>query len=70
LESTKELYAESFHKALRGEVIIIQDEAIIGDTTVWFEYKMNPVYDIQSQLIGIAMYIKNIDAQKRQKFLE
>jgi hypothetical protein len=45
LESTKELYKESFHKALEGEVTIIQDEAIIGDTTVWFEYKMNPVYD-------------------------
>ena len=65
LESTKELYKECFQKALRGEVTIVQDEAIIGDTTVWFEYKMNPVYDIQSQLIGIAMYIKNIDAQKK-----
>ena len=65
LESTKELYKESFQKALRGEVTIVQDEAIIGDTTVWFEYKMIPVYDIQSQLIGIAMYIKNIDAQKK-----
>jgi PAS domain S-box-containing protein len=65
LESTQNLYAESFQKALEGEIIIIQDEAVVGNTTVWFEYKMNPVYDVNNQLIGIALYIKNINAQKR-----
>lgn len=65
LESTKKLYDESFQKAIQGEIIILQDEAIVGKTTVWFEYKMNPVYDIKNQLIGIALYIKNINAQKK-----
>jgi PAS domain S-box-containing protein len=68
LESTQNLYAESFQKALEGEIIIIQDEAVVGNTTVWFEYKMNPVYDVNNQLIGIALYIKNINAQKEQKY--
>jgi PAS domain S-box-containing protein len=64
-ESTRQLYAESFQKALGGEITIVQNEAIVGDITIWLEYKMNPVYDANHELIGIALYIKNIDAQKK-----
>ncbi|MDI9881941.1 PAS domain S-box protein [Flectobacillus longus] len=64
-ESTRQLYANSFQKALNGEITIVQDEAVVGDKTIWLEYKMNPVYDTNHELVGIALYVKNIDAQKK-----
>jgi hypothetical protein len=37
----KRTLQRKFSQSFGGEVTIVQDEAIIGDTTVWFEYKMN-----------------------------
>jgi PAS domain S-box-containing protein len=64
-EGSKELYAESFERAMNGERIKTQHLAVTESASIWSEYTMNPVYGNDNQLIGVAMTAKNIDGEKR-----
>jgi two-component system, sporulation sensor kinase E len=64
-EGSKELYAESFDRAMKGERIKTQHLAVTENASFWSEYTMNPVYGDDNELIGVAMTAKNIDAEKR-----
>src|SRR4051794_26227811 len=48
----KELYEDSFSKALNGEYTDVQIETPGESFSIWFEYKMNPVYKPTGELLG------------------
>lgn len=66
IEPLKPLYLESFEKAVNGETILTERETAAGDVSIWFQYKVNPVYDENKQLLGIALTATNIDDAKRK----
>lgn len=65
LEPLKEIYFSAFENAIQGESTTVQKETSGGEVHLWFEYKANPVYDDARNLIGVAIYAKNIDEQKK-----
>ncbi|MGX7686507.1 PAS domain S-box protein [Flectobacillus roseus] len=65
LEPLKDIYFSAFENAIQGESTTIQKETSTGEIHLWFEYKANPVYDDAKKLIGVAIYAKNIDEQKK-----
>jgi PAS domain S-box-containing protein len=60
----KELYTNAFNKALQGENVIVENETKFNSTSIWFEYKVNPVYNQLKELIGITLAAKNISKEK------
>jgi PAS domain S-box-containing protein len=67
IEPMKPLYLESFDKAVNGETILVESETAIGDVSIWFQYKVNPVYDDEKRLLGVALTATNIDHTKRKE---
>lgn len=65
VEPLKEIYFSAFENAIQGESTSVQKETSSGEIHLWFEYKANPVYDDAQNLIGVAIYAKNIDEQKK-----
>ncbi|MFY7827154.1 MAG: PAS domain S-box protein [Flectobacillus sp.] len=65
LQSLKPLYQTAFEKALRGEFTVVQNLTTNKEHNVWFEYRINPVYSENQQFVGVAIYAKNIDRQKK-----
>lgn len=59
------LFLESFDKAIKGETVLVENKTKTDDVSIWFQYKVNPVYDKSLTLIGVALTAKNIDEQKR-----
>lgn len=64
-KQTNELYHSTFLKAIEGETIITQNETKADTISLWFEYKMNPVYSQTGELLGVILNAKNIDDQKK-----
>lgn len=60
----KDLYTNAFHKALQGEHVIVENETNFNGTSIWFEYKVNPVYNTLNNLIGITLSARNINKEK------
>lgn len=67
IEPLKLAYLESFEKAVNGETILTERETTAGDISIWFQYKVNPVYDENKQLLGVALTATNIDNAKRKE---
>ncbi|MDI9864184.1 PAS domain S-box protein [Flectobacillus sp. DC10W] len=65
VEPLMEIYFAAFESAIKGESTTVQKETSGGEVHLWFEYKANPVYDDARNLIGVAIYAKNIDEQKK-----
>jgi two-component system, sporulation sensor kinase E len=65
VEGSKELYLSTFEKAIRGQPIVVHSLTENDSTSIWFEYRMLPVYDEQGELIGVTLSAKNIDAEKK-----
>lgn len=65
VEPLKEIYFSAFENAIQGESTSVQKETSSNEIHLWFEYKANPVYDDAQNLIGVAIYAKNIDEQKK-----
>lgn len=61
----KEVYFDSFEKAILGESILIEAETIDFLGTHWFQYKMNSIFSDRRVLIGVCLTITNIDEKKR-----
>ncbi|MGG7033718.1 MAG: PAS domain-containing protein [Flavobacterium sp.] len=62
---TEELYHSTFSKVIKGETVITQNETKTDTFSIWFEYKMNPVYSQAGELLGVILNAKNIDNQKK-----
>jgi PAS domain S-box-containing protein len=57
-------------QALSGQEIFVEREIGIGQTPQkWYQYRYFPVYDNESQIIGVSLNVSDIDTQKRQKEL-
>jgi two-component system, sporulation sensor kinase E len=65
VESSKELYLNTFEKAIRGQSITVHNLTENESTSIWFEFRMLPVYDEHGELIGVTLSAKNIDAEKK-----
>lgn len=65
VEPLMEIYFSAFESAIKGESTTVQKETSGGEVHLWFEYKANPVYNDARNLIGVAIYAKNIDEQKK-----
>jgi two-component system, sporulation sensor kinase E len=69
VDGAKQLYLETFEKAIRGENILVQHLTENENTSIWFEYRMLPVYDEAGKLLGVSLSAKNIDQEKRAEIL-
>lgn len=65
VDGAKELYMKSFESAIQGERILVQHLTENENTSIWFEYKMNPVYDESGELLGVTLSANNIDDIKK-----
>lgn len=61
----KNMFLQSFDKARSGEVVNIELETPVDKLPVWFEYKLNPVYDREGSLIGVSLAAKDITERKQ-----
>lgn len=59
------LFYRGFQKALQGEKTEIEHYTVSRQGSGWFRYKMAPVYDDCSELIGVAFTCKDIDRSKK-----
>ncbi|GAL83363.1 PAS sensor protein [Sporocytophaga myxococcoides] len=64
---SKELYHTSFQKATMGSNEVVIGQTTAENTSVWFEFKMNPVYNQSKTLLGVTLTAKNIDKEKRMQ---
>jgi len=60
----QEFYLEAFNKASQGEKVVIEKETIFDKSSIWFEYKVSPVYSKSDILLGITFCAKNITQEK------
>lgn len=67
IDSHQSLYLESFDKALKGEVVSVESETTQGDLSIWFHYRVNPVYASDGSVLGVALTATNIDVRKRKE---
>ncbi len=67
VEPNRELYLISFEHGMKGETILVENETIDADVAIWFQYKVNPVYDEAGNILGIALTATNIDERKRKE---
>lgn len=59
------IFLQSFDKARSGEVVNVELETPVDDLPVWFEYKLNPVYDREGIMIGVSLAAKDITERKQ-----
>jgi PAS domain S-box-containing protein len=65
IDKNKKLYLDSFNKAIHGESVVVQNKTEGKDFSMWFEYRLLPVYDDKGKLYGVSLSAKNIDEQKK-----
>jgi two-component system, sporulation sensor kinase E len=65
VDNSKQLYLESFNKAIKGEPVYVQHQTNNDSVSIWFEYKVLPVYDEEGEMIGVTLSAKNIDKEKK-----
>ncbi|WP_028982233.1 PAS domain S-box protein [Sporocytophaga myxococcoides] len=62
---SKELYLNTFNKSIMGSNEVVISQTTAENTSFWFEFKMNPVYNQTGTLLGVTLTAKNIDKEKR-----
>ena len=65
LESDHQLYLDTYSKAINGESVTVQHLAQSEDTSIWFEYRMTPVYDEEGSLLGVTLSAQDITIRKK-----
>ncbi|TGK99064.1 PAS domain S-box protein [Leptospira levettii] len=63
IEENRDLYLEAFQSAINGKPFTTQNYTSNEKVSLWFEYKMQPVY-IENNLLGVTLTAKNITAEK------
>lgn len=64
IEANKELYLDTFHKAVKGESVTVQNLTENDNVSIWFEYRMTPIYHDDGSLLGVALSAKDITTSK------
>lgn len=67
IQPIKHVYLKNFSKVVSGEQVVFESPLTINNTSVWHEYRMNPIYSSTGELTGIAFWIKCIDEDKIAK---
>ena len=57
-------YLKAFEKALKGEITEIDFETVAESFRLWFHYRVNPVYDANSELLGVSLSAEDITQRK------
>ncbi|ETZ22157.1 PAS domain-containing protein [Pedobacter sp. V48] len=65
LESDHQLYLDTYNKAINGESVTVQHLAESENTSIWFEYRMTPVYDEEGILLGVTLSAQDITIRKK-----
>ncbi|MDX1520188.1 MAG: GAF domain-containing protein, partial [Anaerolineae bacterium] len=52
-------------KALDGETVVIEQNIQLGETDNWLEFHYAPVYDDDSEIVGVCFSTINIDERKK-----
>ncbi|MEJ6981875.1 PAS domain S-box protein [Pedobacter sp. P351] len=65
IEANKKLYLDTFNRAIRGESVTVEDLTENENVSIWFEYRMTPVYDAQDILLGVTLSAKDITTRKK-----
>ncbi len=65
-------YLQAFDKALNGEITELELETAADHFSVWFYYRVNPVYAPDGELLGVSLSAENITEKKQgqQKLAE
>jgi PAS domain S-box-containing protein len=67
IEPNMALYLQAFEKATSGQTFVIENETKEGDVSIWFQYKMAPVYDEGNNLIAVSLTATNINDNKQKE---
>lgn len=67
IEDLKELYLWAFSEAMNGETVEVETETVNGTIAIWYQYKVNPVYDDDGCVLGVSLSATNIDERKRRE---
>ncbi len=67
IEQNKELYLQGFNEAIKGNTFVVENETVGDGFSIWFEYKVRPVYNNRNELLGVVLKAKNIDERKRRE---
>jgi two-component system, sporulation sensor kinase E len=65
IDSHKKLYLDTFNKAIQGESLTVQSLTENENVSIWFEYRMTPVYDEEGSLLGVSLSAKDITNEKK-----
>lgn len=66
VDARMQLYMSAYGLAISGQTIEVEDETTAGEVSVWYMYKVNPVYDQNGEILGVALTASNIDQRKRK----
>ena len=64
VEMAMTTYLKAFEKALKGEITEIDFETVAESFRLWFHYRVNPVYDANSELLGVSLSAEDITQRK------
>lgn len=64
IEANKKLYLDTFNEAIQGKSVTVQDLTQNENVSIWFEYRMTPVYDDSETLLGVTLSAKDITIRK------
>jgi PAS domain S-box-containing protein len=64
IDPSKELYLDTFNKAIEGETLTVQHLTENENVSIWFEYRMTPVYDEEGILFAVSLSARDITNEK------
>src|SRR6476469_1102605 len=64
IHASKDLYLKTFAKAIQGESVVVEDLTQNENVSIWFEYRMTPVYDETQELLGVSLSARDITNEK------
>jgi two-component system, sporulation sensor kinase E len=65
IEPNKQLYLDTFERAIKGESVTVENQTQNENVSIWFEYRMTPVYADDRELIGVTLSAKDITTKKK-----
>ncbi|PJZ45845.1 PAS domain S-box protein [Leptospira brenneri] len=61
------VFLDMFQRCINGETVTIERIEELNQIPVWFEFKLNPTYDKDKNLLGICLRGKDIDTRKKMQ---
>ncbi|TGK91506.1 PAS domain S-box protein [Leptospira brenneri] len=61
------VFLDIFQRCMSGETVTIERIEELNKIPVWFEFRLNPTYDKDKNLLGICLRGKDIDTRKKME---